>query len=61
MAQYDLTNKIGKYMDRHMIFPLLEFLSHHEVYINYFKKKKNKMINKKRKKKKKYQIIYKLF
>jgi len=32
MAQYDLTNKIGKYMDRHMIFPLLEFLSHHEVY-----------------------------
>jgi len=33
MAQYDLTNKIGRYLDRHMIFPLLEFLSHHEVYI----------------------------
>jgi len=32
MAQYDLTNKIGKFMDRHMIFPLLEFLSHHEIY-----------------------------
>lgn len=32
MAQYDLTNKIGQYMDRHMIFPLLEFLSHHEIY-----------------------------
>lgn len=32
MAQYDLTNRIGQYMDRHMIFPLLEFLSHHEIY-----------------------------
>jgi len=47
MAQYDLTNKIGKYMDRHMIFPLLEFLRHHEVYIKNIEKK-NKMVNKKK-------------
>jgi translation initiation factor 3 subunit E len=32
MADYDLTYKIAKYLDRHMIFPLLEFLSSHKIY-----------------------------
>lgn len=27
MAQFDLTSKIGQYLDRHLVFPLLEFLS----------------------------------
>mgnify|MGYP003645560453 CR=1 FL=1 len=25
-AQYDITNLIGPYLDRHLVFPLLEFL-----------------------------------
>lgn len=32
MAEYDLTYKIAQYLDRHMIFPLLEFLSSHKIY-----------------------------
>ena len=32
MAQWDLTFKIGYYLDRHLVFPLLEFLSVKQVY-----------------------------
>lgn len=32
MPEYDLTSKIGEYLDRHMIFPLLEFLSSRKIY-----------------------------
>ena len=32
MAKYDLTSKIGTYLDRHLVFPLLEFLEVNEVY-----------------------------
>lgn len=27
MAEYDLTSKIGNHLDRHLVFPMLEFLS----------------------------------
>ena len=27
MGDWDLTGKIGPYLDRHLVFPLLEFLS----------------------------------
>ena len=27
MAEYDLTSKIGSHLDRHLVFPMLEFLS----------------------------------
>ena len=27
MAEWDLTPKIGPYLDRHLVFPLLEFLA----------------------------------
>jgi hypothetical protein len=27
MAKFDLTYRMGQYLDRHLIFPLLEFLS----------------------------------
>jgi len=32
MAAYDLTQKIIQYFDRHLILPLLEFLTDREVY-----------------------------
>ncbi|KNC96107.1 uncharacterized protein SPPG_08496 [Spizellomyces punctatus DAOM BR117] len=32
MAQHDLTTKIGHYLDRHMVAPLLEFLLGKEIY-----------------------------
>ena len=32
MPQYDLTSKIAEHLDRHMIFPLLEFLSSRKMY-----------------------------
>jgi len=32
MAQYDLTNKIGQYLDRHLVAPLLEFLAAQSTY-----------------------------
>jgi len=32
MADWDLTAKIGPYLDRHLVFPLLEFLSVKEYY-----------------------------
>ncbi|XP_035208159.1 eukaryotic translation initiation factor 3 subunit E-B-like isoform X2 [Stegodyphus dumicola] len=32
MAQWDLTSKISVYLDRHLVFPLLEFLSVKQVY-----------------------------
>jgi translation initiation factor 3 subunit E len=33
MAQFDLTSRMGQYLDRHLVFPLLEFLSAKEVRI----------------------------
>lgn len=27
MADYDLTSKLGPFLDRHLVFPLMEFLS----------------------------------
>jgi len=32
MAEYDLTSKVGAYLDRHLVFPLLEFLSEREIF-----------------------------
>ena len=32
MAKFDLTSRIGQYLDRHLVFPLLEFLSAKQVY-----------------------------
>ncbi|KAK0083008.1 hypothetical protein PV325_009512 [Microctonus aethiopoides] len=32
MAKFDLTFQIGQYLDRHLVFPLLEFLSAKEIY-----------------------------
>lgn len=34
MAQYDLTSVIGSYLDRHLVFPMLEFLSEKKVCID---------------------------
>lgn len=31
MSQFDLTSRNGQYLDRHLVFPLLEFLSAKEV------------------------------
>lgn len=32
MPEYDLTSKVAEHLDRHMIFPLLEFLSSRKIY-----------------------------
>ena len=32
MAQWDLTSRMGPYLDRHLVFPLLEFLSVKGIY-----------------------------
>jgi translation initiation factor 3 subunit E len=32
MAQYDLTHELCKNLDRHLAFPLLEFLSNKQIY-----------------------------
>ncbi|XP_002735030.1 eukaryotic translation initiation factor 3 subunit E [Saccoglossus kowalevskii] len=32
MAEFDLTSRIGQYLDRHLVFPLLEFLSVKAIY-----------------------------
>lgn len=31
MAEYDLTYKVASYLDRHLIFPMLEFLTEKKV------------------------------
>lgn len=31
-AEFDLTQRISKYLDKHLIFPLLEFLSQKQMY-----------------------------
>ena len=31
-AKYDLTSELGKHLDRHLVFPLLEFLQSRRVY-----------------------------
>ncbi|CAF1506744.1 unnamed protein product [Adineta steineri] len=32
MAEYDLTSKLGRYFDRHLVFPLLEFLTERNIF-----------------------------
>jgi hypothetical protein len=32
MAEYDLTHRLSKFLDRHLVFPLLEFLSARGMY-----------------------------
>ncbi len=36
MAEYDLTTKIASYLDRHLVFPLLEFLAERKVETTYW-------------------------
>ena len=35
MAEHDLTARMGCFLDRHLVFPLLEFLSVKEVSVTY--------------------------
>lgn len=37
MSKFDLTSRIGQYLDRHLVFPLLEFLSAKEVSLKFYK------------------------
>ncbi len=37
MAEYDLTTKLGGYLDRHLVFPLFEFLAVQGVSIIWYK------------------------
>eukprot|EP00898_Chlorokybus_atmophyticus_P003358 jgi/Chlat1/4022/Chrsp26S08844 len=32
MAKYDLTHTVGGYLDRHLVFPLLEFVQEQQIY-----------------------------
>ena len=32
MAEFDLTSRMSPYLDRHLVFPLLEFLPEKELY-----------------------------
>lgn len=32
MANYDLTSRIAPHLDRHLVFPLLEFLQERQLY-----------------------------
>lgn len=32
MADYDLTSRIAPHLDRHLVFPLLEFLQERDLY-----------------------------
>ena len=32
MAKYDLTDSLVRFLDRHLVFPLLEFLSQQQLY-----------------------------
>jgi len=34
MAEFDLTSRMGQYLDRHLVFPLLEFLAVKEIYVD---------------------------
>lgn len=46
MAKFDLTSRVGQYLDRHLVFPLLEFMSARQVcnlYTN-IRKKGDKML-----------------
>ena len=31
-SKHDLTSELGKFLDRHLVFPLLEFLQAKKVY-----------------------------
>jgi translation initiation factor 3 subunit E len=46
MAEYDLTPRIAPNLDRHLVFPLLEFLQERQLYIdNHILKAKIDLLN----------------